>query len=174
MTSGPPTVRLVRPQTEEEWRRARLLVEEYAASLPIDLGFQDFAHEIGRLAEEYGPPSGAFLLAEEGGAWIGCAGLRRSGDGVAEMKRLYAVPAARGRGVGRMLARGIVDAARRLGYARVRLDTLPTMREALALYASLGFRPVAPYRFNPVEGTVFLERDLREDGSASLTGGGGP
>ena len=154
------TVRLAPPATPADWLRARALVEEYAASLGVDLSFQCFDREVENLAIEYGPPGGAFLLAEEDGAAVGCVGLRRSAEGVAEMKRLYAVPAVRGRGVGRLLAEGILSAARDLGYARIRLDTLPTMGEAQALYRSLGFRPAAPYRFNPVAGTVFLELDL--------------
>lgn len=154
------TIRLGAPQSKEDWREARRLIEEYAASLNVDLCFQDIGHELAHLAEEYGPPAGAFLLAAENGVNLGCVGLRRISDGVAEMKRLYAVPAARGRGVGRLLAEGIVDAARRLGYTALVLDTLPTMKEAQALYASLGFKPTAAYRFNPVPGTAYLELEL--------------
>jgi GNAT superfamily N-acetyltransferase len=154
------TVRLVRPASPEDWRRARALLEEYAASLDVDLCFQDFARELERLPEQYGPPSGAFLLAEEDGALVGCVGLRRFADGVAEMKRLYAVPAVRGRGTGRLLATGIIGAARELGYARLRLDTLPSMTEARRLYASLGFRETAAYRPNPVHGATFFELEL--------------
>jgi len=155
------TVRLVRPGTQDDWRRARLLLEEYAASLDVDLCFQDFARELDHLPEQYGPPAGAFLIAEEDGAYLGCVGLRRFADGVAEMKRLYAAPAARGKGTGRLLAVGVIDAARELGYRRLRLDTLPSMKEARALYASLGFRETEAYRPNPVHGATFFELDLR-------------
>jgi putative acetyltransferase len=154
-------IRLIAPQTAEDWREARRLIEEYAASLNVDLCFQNIGHELEHLPEEYGPPSGAFLLAWEDGVALGCVGLRRTAEGPGEMKRLYAVPAARGKGVGRMLAEAIVAAARDLGYASVVLDTLPTMTEAQALYASLGFRPTSAYRFNPIEGTAYLELKLR-------------
>lgn len=154
-------VRLITPRRAEDWREARRLIEEYAASLNVDLCFQNFAHELEHLAQEYGPPAGAFLLARDSGAALGCVGLRPCAEGVGEMKRLYAVPAARGKGVGRMLAEAIVAAARELGYASVVLDTLPTMKEAQALYAKLGFRPTAAYRFNPIEGTAYLELKLR-------------
>ena len=153
-------ISLSAPQSAGEWREARRLIEEYAASLKVDLCFQNIDHELEHLAGEYGPPSGAFLLARENGVALGCVGLRRSAEGVGEMKRLYAVPAARGKGVGRMLAEAIVAAARNLGYASVVLDTLPTMKEAQALYATLGFRPTTAYRFNPIEGTAYLELKL--------------
>ena len=149
------------PQSQDDWRQARRLVEEYAASLDLDLSFQGFAHEVEHLASEYAEPAGAFLLAGQNGAYLGCVGVRRFADGVGEVKRLYVRPAARGRGVGRLLAEGIVTAARRLGYRRLLLDTLPSMKEAGMLYASLGFKPTAPYRFNPIQGTAYLELALR-------------
>jgi len=155
------TLRLAQPGSEKDWREARRLIEEYAASLKVDLCFQNFAHELEHLADEYGPPIGAFLLAADNGVNVGCVGLRPLPDGVGEMKRLYTVPAVRGRGVGRLLAEGIVDAARKLGYARLVLDTLPSMNQAQALYASLGFKPTDAYRFNPVPGTAYLELKLQ-------------
>jgi GNAT superfamily N-acetyltransferase len=153
-------IRLVQPRTDVDWAHARRLVEQYAASLGIDLSFQAIDHELEHMADQYAPPTGAFVLAEEDGIYVGCAGLRRFGDGVAEMKRMYVVPALRGRGLGRVLAERVVRDARDLGYARIRLDTLPTMREAHALYSSLGFRPIAAYRSNPIEGTTYLELAL--------------
>ena len=153
-------IALVQPQSVPEWRIARELVEEYVASLNLDLAFQDIAHELAHLSEEYSPPHGAFLLAEEVGGYPGCVGVRRFEDGVGEIKRLYIKPEARGRGLGRLLAQAAIDAGRRLGYRKLRLDTLPSMRAAHALYTSLGFQPIAPYRFNPVAGTAFLELAL--------------
>jgi putative acetyltransferase len=155
------TIQLVQAVSEQDWRDARRLVEAYAASLNVDLSFQNFAHELEHLASEYAPPSGAFLLAREDESCLGCIGLRRFSDDTGEIKRLYALRAARGRGVGRMLIGGIVSAGRELGYSRLLLDTLPFMNEAQALYQSFGFRPTAAYRFNPVEGTAFLELTLR-------------
>ena len=154
-------IRLTQPQSEEDWQQARQLIEEYAASLNLDLSFQNFAHELEHLASEYVPPTGAFLLAEEQGAHVGCVGLRQFSDRVGEVKRLYVSPAARGRGVGRLLAEGVVAAARQLGYTRLLLDTLPSMKEAQSMYVSMGFRPTVPYRFNPVPGTAFLELALQ-------------
>ena len=146
----------------EEYRQVvKRLIEEYAASLDVDLAFQNFAHELEHLTGEYAAPTGAFLLAVEQGAQLGCVGVRKFSDGVGEIKRLYVVPAARGRGVGGLLARGIVVEAERLGYARLLLDTLPSMKEAQSLYTSLGFRPTAAYRYNPFPGTVYLELRIR-------------
>ena len=151
------TIQLTPPQSQQDWRQARRLIEEYAASLGVDLAFQNFAHELQHLPGEYAAPTGAFLLAVEQGAHLGCVGVRKFSDGVGEVKRLYVIPAARGRGVGALLARSIVAEAGRLGFARLLLDTLPSMKGAQSLYLSLGFKPTAPYRYNPIPGTVFLE-----------------
>jgi putative acetyltransferase len=151
---------LEQPQTPQDWREARSLVEQYAASLNVDLSFQNLELELENLSSGYAPPEGAFLLARENDGYLGCVGLRRHAEGVAEIKRLYTTPAARGKRIGRLLAEGIVAVARQRGYSRLLLDTLPFMKEAQALYVSLGFKPTAAYRFNPVPGTQFLELTL--------------
>ena len=146
--------------SQADFQNARRLIEAYASTLGVDLEFQNFSHELDTLTEEYGPPFGCLLLAQEDEQLLGCVALRRIDESVCEMKRLYVAPAGRGRGLGRALANTIIAAARNLGYERMRLDTLPTMHEARKLYAALGFREIAPYRFNPIMGTSFMELRL--------------
>ena len=139
---------------------ARSLFREYAERLGVDLCFQGFEQELAGLPGEYAPPKGRLLLASGGGRAVGCVALRDLGGGACEMKRLFVRPEARGSGLGRKLAEAVVAEARAAGYAVMRLDTLPQMREAVALYRTLGFEEIGPYRFNPVEGTLYLEKRL--------------
>lgn len=91
---------------------------------------------------------------------VGCVALHPLEPGIFEMKRLYTLPEVRGMGVGRMLAGAIVERGRELGYRKMRLDTVARLREAAALYASLGFRPIEPYCHNPFPDASFFELDL--------------
>jgi len=157
--SGEATIRLASGPADIE--NARTLFREYAGALGIDLGFQDWEHELRDLPGAYAPPRGALFLATDAVSVLGCVALRPLDPTTSEMKRLYVRGQGRGQGLGRRLAERVIEEGRRLGYERMRLDTLPSMSEAIALYRSLGFREIAPYRFNPVAGTLFLERDLR-------------
>lgn len=149
-----------------DYAEAVRLTEEYAAWLGFDLGFQGFARELAEFPVMYGPPGGAFLLARADGAVAGGVGLRPLAPGVCEMKRLFVRQGFQGRGLGRALAAAAVARARELGYAAMRLDTLARMEPALALYRSLGFVDIAPYRHNPEPGARYLELDLRPGGAA--------
>jgi len=160
MTALDARVEIAPAASPGELAAVRALIEEYQRSLGVDLEFQGFSHELAHLGEMYGPPDGALFLAVLAGVPIGCVGVRRFDARCCEMKRLYVRPQGRGHGVGRRLAERAMDAGRAAGYAAMRLDTLPTMGDAQALYERLGFRDVAAYRANPVAGTRFLEAAL--------------
>lgn len=153
-------LRILEIKTKGDLFEVRNLFEEYADSLGIDLDFQGFDEELAELPGEYGSPDGCLLLALWQGQVAGCVALRQFSPGICEMKRLYTKPQFRGLGIGRALCEEVIGWARRLGYERMRLDTLPSMEEAKGLYGSLGFREIEPYRFNPVEGASFMELTL--------------
>lgn len=139
----------------------RGLFREYEAFLGVDLCFQSFEKELATLPGAYSAPGGVLLLASEDNFLAGVVALRKIGDGISEMKRLYVRPAFQGIGLGRRLTEQVIGEARRIGYGALRLDTLPgLMEKAVALYRSLGFAEIAPYSENPVEGALFMELKL--------------
>ena len=154
-------MRIFHANSTQDVQRARTLFEEYASGIGISLCFQNFDQELANLPGDYAAPDGRLLLAEEDSELAGCIALRKLDDGVCEMKRLFLRPAYRGRGLGKILVESIIDEARKLGYTYMRLDTLPgRMDKAIALYRSIGFVEIEPYRENPVEGAKFMELEL--------------
>jgi putative acetyltransferase len=138
--------------------QTRELFLEYAASLGFSLCFQNFEKELANLPGGYAPPEGRLLIAEANGEVVGCVALHKLETGICEMKRLYLRPRFRGKGLGRMLAERIVAEARKIGYERMRLDTVePVMKDAVAMYRKLGFKKIDPYCANPVPGAVYME-----------------
>jgi GNAT superfamily N-acetyltransferase len=142
----------------------RTLFREYAASLGVDLCFQNFERELAELPGNYDP-----ILVDD--ALAGCVALRPLQEGIAEMKRMYVRPQHRGEGLGRQLAEAIIQAAIDRSYKSIRLDTLPHLHTAIAMYRRMGFREIAPYNNNPVPGVLYME--LKLDTPGRITGIGG-
>ncbi len=145
-------------RTQGDLEATKTLFNAYAASLGINLSYQNFVAEMAVMPGKYAPPNGELLLARDGnGAAVGCVGLRPlADDGVCEMKRLYVAPEGRGLGVGRALAEEIVQTARRIGFSEMRLDTLPSLTAAIALYEDMGFVAIPAYYDTPIAGTLFF------------------
>lgn len=159
MTTFPiPGVTLLQATSAEEISEVRQLFLEYAESLGFSLCFQGFDEEVKNLPGAYAPPRGRLLLASLNGQAAGCIALRELEPAICEMKRLYVRSDFRGKSVGRVLVDGIIAEAQSIGYERMRLDTIgSSMQDAIALYRRRGFREIAPYRTNPIEGALYLE-----------------
>lgn len=183
-TPTPPAFTINNVETANDRAATATLFQAYATALNLDLSFQDFATELASLPGKYAPPTGSLLLARSSSVRpslssspspsldtpLGCVALRplplsldpSSSSSICELKRLYVHPTGRGLGVGRALLEAAIQASKRLGYARVRLDTLPDMAAARALYTSFGFVEIDQYYPTPLQGTVFMELDLNE------------
>jgi ribosomal protein S18 acetylase RimI-like enzyme len=153
-------IRIESAEAPEFIATIRKLFVEYSESLEVDLCFQGFAEELAKLPGDYARPTGRLALAFQGDEVAGCGALRPLSSDVCEMKRLYVRPGFRGKGAGGAMIDGLISSAREVGYQRMRLDTLPSMATAIAIYRSLGFSEIAPYRANPVPGALFFELDL--------------
>jgi ribosomal protein S18 acetylase RimI-like enzyme len=150
-------------ETNEDIELVRGLLEEYLAWRKRENSIssqesQAFQRQLAELPAEFASPKGCLLLAGYGEQPIGCVGLRKLSDDICEMKRLYIRPQFRGRGAGKDLAKAVIEQAQEIGYTCMRIDTFDNV--AKALYASLGFREIEPYRDNPIEGVVFMELKL--------------
>jgi ribosomal protein S18 acetylase RimI-like enzyme len=158
-------IELLTPATPQLLAATREIFREYAASLGVDLCFQNFELELAQLPGEYAAPQGALLLALVDGDVAGCGAMRPLSESdyanACEMKRLYVRPAFRHFGLGRMLAQALLDRGVQAGYSAMLLDTLDDMEAARGLYATLGFEEIPPYYFNPIAGAHYLKADLR-------------
>ena len=163
----------IRPVIPADIPYVRAMLKEYVAWIGLDLAFQEIDAELDGLPGEYVPPRGALFVATDQDRYLGMIGLRpittharlpRVGPGIdgpiGEMKRLYVRPEARGRGLARQLVARLCDEAKRLGYAELRLDTLPMMGDAQALYERYGFVDIAPYYDTPIAGTRFMAKKI--------------
>ena len=150
-------LKIIEAHTTDQLETARLLFREYADSLGFDLSFQNFEKELADLPGDYAPPEGRLYLCLEGTKPAGCIALRKLDDHDCEMKRFYVCPLFRGKGVGKRLAITLIAESRTIGYKRMLLDTVPSMKRAIVLYRALGFKPIPPYRENPIHGASFVE-----------------
>lgn len=152
---------LIKVKDKEHLAVVRKLFLEYAESLGFSLCFQDFDKELAALPGEYAPPTGCLILAVADSKPSGCVALHKLEEGICEMKRLYIKPGFRGKGFGKLLVNVVLEEAKKIGYAKMRLDTVPQMKEAINLYRQIGFKEIEPYRKNPIDGALYMEMDLQ-------------
>ena len=153
---------IIQAETNAQIEAARTLFREYEEWLDVDLCFQSFAEELANLPGKYAAPTGRLFLISVENKLAGCIALRRLDDEVCEMKRLYVRSGFRGLGLGKQLIERLFDEANKIGYKRMRLDTLPNkMPQAVRLYESYGFRKIEPYYENPHTETLFMELFLK-------------
>jgi ribosomal protein S18 acetylase RimI-like enzyme len=152
---------LIYAETNEHIEIIRKLFREYEDFLGFHLCFQNFEEEMKTLPGKYAPPEGRLIIAEYDSEIAGCVAVKKIGEGVCEMKRLYVRPKFRGKKIGRKLADRIIEDARAIGYDIMRLDTLERLKEAIALYRSMGFKETTAYVYNPIEDVVYMELKLK-------------
>ena len=159
-TSSDNSFLIAPARSATEMISAAALFRAYAATLPVDLAPQGFSQELESLPGVYGPPGGELLLAKRGDHVLGCIALKPLAPGVAEIKRLFVRPRERKAGLGKALVTAAITTAKELGYIEVKLDTLPEMTAAIALYKSFGFAPIPPYGSHPYPGLVTIGKTL--------------
>lgn len=160
-------VKLVEAISKEDFQAAVELFRRYELEIDVDLCFQNFEEELKNIDKQYSRPDGILFLAKANNEKpIGCGGLRRWEDGICELKRMYLMEEGRGLGLGKTLLYKAIETAKDLGYSKMRLDTLPSMKVAIQLYEKNGFYEIDSYRHNPVEGVKYYERDLTDLGNS--------
>lgn len=147
-------------KSTEEYQVAAQLFKEYATQLNVDLSFQNFEQELLDIKIQYVRPKGIIYLAYDERKPVGCFGIRAFEGDICELKRMYLKTEMRGKGIGKQLLEKSIAVGKELGYLRMRLDTLPSMQSAIGLYQKMGFYEIEPYRFNPIEGTMYFEIKL--------------
>jgi ribosomal protein S18 acetylase RimI-like enzyme len=157
-------INIKKADTAKGFEQGKILFEEYAGSLDFDLGYQDFEKELRNISQQYKEPEGALLLSFVGNeSAMGCAGVRKFSEDIAELKRLYVKPEYRSLKIGRRLLESAIDTAKELNYKFIRLDTVPGQTKAQELYHYLGFYEIESYRYSPIEGTIYFEKRLSDN-----------
>jgi GNAT superfamily N-acetyltransferase len=147
---------------DEDFRKARKLFIEYSKSLDFDLHFQNFENELKEIDIQYNKPCGGLILILDGnsGEEVGCVGIRKFEDNIAELKRMFIKESHRNKGLGKKLMKMAIELSKSLGYEKIRLDTLDTMIPANVIYEKYGFRETGAYRYNPFKNVKYFELDL--------------
>jgi len=153
-------IKIYEDYSDEGIAVARQLFLEYVKSLGFPLDFQDFDKELDNLPGEYAPPDGCIYLCKNQNVFAGCIALRKLEPDICELKRMYVRDEYRGQGIGRKLAEEVIKRAKEIGYKKMRLDTLRSMRTAIGIYETLGFREIEAYRYNPLVDAMYMELDL--------------
>lgn len=154
-------VKLIEAKSKNDFKTAVQLFREYASQIGVDLEFQNFTKEIENIEGKYSRPKGALLIARnENNVSLGCCAIRELEASICELKRMYLRKEARGLGIGKNMLSKSILIGKELGYQKMRLNTLPTMDSAIALYQRMGFYEIEPYRFNPIKGTKYFEIEL--------------
>ena len=144
--------------SEEEFSAGENLFNEYSKSIKIDLSFQNFENDLKEISKQYNKPEGGIVLIKHNLEFIGCAGIRKFKDNIAELKRMYIKPDYQGLGLGKQLLKIAILLAKELNYSKIYLDTLSSMKSAVKIYKAAGFKKIKPYRFNPSEEALFFEK----------------
>lgn len=155
-----PETRLKKAESPFDFENGKLLFRQYIQSLDFDLTFQDVDRELKEIAIEYNHPTGALILAYDIDKAIACAGIRKFDAETAELKRMFVCPEYRGQQLGKKLLQMAIEESKKIGYKAIRLDTVSNMHSAIRLYQTFGFREIDAYRFNPMEGAVYMEKEL--------------
>jgi GNAT superfamily N-acetyltransferase len=156
-----PIIEIKNMDSQETINLGKEILMEYEDAIGVDLCFQNFQEEVKNLPGKYAPPEGAFLLAFIDGQLAGCVALRKNLDKICEMKRLYVRKDFRKHKIGLLLVKAVIEEAKKLGYDKLRLDTLPTMQAAQRIYEEFGFQDIEPYIYHPMEGTRYMELQLK-------------
>jgi GNAT superfamily N-acetyltransferase len=146
-------LRILQVETDDHRRCLREIWWEYLCwansmnvkELGVDLDVEAMLEKDMVGLDRFSPPTGCLLLAQYDAYFAGCACMERIAEHTAGIKRMFVRPAFRRKGIGRALLEGVIDRARQAGYSRVRLDSARYMKEAQALYHSVGFKDIEPF-----------------------------
>ena len=146
--------------TTKQFNSARKLTVDYMDWLGEDLCYQGIEKEMESFHIMYNKPTGAFIYITIDGEIAGGVGVRKFLNDICEMKRLFVHKKFRGLDLGLLLCKNILHESKKLGYKKMYLDTLPSLKNATQLYKKIGFCETSKYYNNPDERVVYMEIEL--------------